>query len=53
MNIKATNAAQDIQEMMNGWNKIEAAARAQFPSATDDELFQLASGAMKNAMGMK
>jgi len=51
--ITNTNTAQDLQEMMNGWNKIMAAARREFPTATEENLFQIASGAMKNALGVK
>ena len=47
-----TTFAQDLDEMMHGWNTILAAARAQFPNATAEELFEIASGAMKNALGM-
>jgi len=48
-----TTFAQDLQEMMAGWNKIVAAARAQFPAASDEEIFQIAKGAMAHTLGMK
>jgi hypothetical protein len=48
-----TSAAQDLQELMNGWNKIMAAARQQFPAATEEELFQIAKSAMNHALRAK
>ena len=47
------NIAADIATMMNGWNKIEAAAKAQFPHAGKDELYQICKGAMNHALGIK
>jgi hypothetical protein len=44
--------AQDLQEMMNGWNTIMAAARKEFPNASEEELFQIAKGAMNRALGL-
>jgi hypothetical protein len=43
--------AQDMAEMMQGWNKIEAAAKKQFPNATKEELFQICKSAMNHALG--
>ena len=43
----------DIAEMMAGWNKIEAAAKAQFPAASKEELFLICKGAMSHALGIK
>jgi hypothetical protein len=48
-----TTFAQDLQEMMSAWNTIMAAAKAEFPSATEEELFQLASSAMRHSLGME
>lgn len=45
--------AQDMKEMMDGWDKIMAAAKAQFPGATEEELYQIAKGAMNHALGIK
>jgi hypothetical protein len=39
----------DIRELMAGWNKIEAAAKAQFPSANKEELYAICKGAMDYA----
>ena len=48
--IKPTLAS-DLAEMMAGWNKIEAAAKAQFPNADKAELYQICKGAMSHALG--
>lgn len=48
-----TTFAEDLKEMMNGWNKIMAAAKVQFPKATEEELYQIAKGAMNHALGIK
>ena len=45
-----TAAAKDIAEMMNAWNKIQAAARKQFPTASEEEIYQIAKGAMWQAL---
>ena len=42
--------AQVIAEMMAAWNKIMAAAREQFPRATEEEIYQIALGAMKHTL---
>jgi hypothetical protein len=39
--------------LMRGWNETEAAAKEQFKNATPEELFQIASGAMNHALGLK
>lgn len=49
---KPTTFAQDLAEMMAAWDKIMTAARAQFPNASEDELFKIASGAMRHALGL-
>ena len=43
-------AANDIAEMMNAWNKIQAAARKQFPNASEEEIYQIAKGAMLHTL---
>lgn len=45
------NAA-DIKEMMNNWNNAEAAVREAFPSASDEQVYQLTSAAMKQSLGL-
>ena len=48
-----TTLAQDLKEMMNGWNTIETAAKKQFPNATKEELYEICKGAMNHAIGLK
>ena len=48
-----TTFSQDLQEMMNGWNAILAAARAQFPAASEEEIYQIAKGAMAHTLNLK
>jgi histone H3/H4 len=43
-------AAKDILEMMNAWNKIQAAAREQFPNASEEEIYQITKDAMRHAL---
>lgn len=43
--------AETLVEMANAWNQIEAAAKAQFPQATPDEIYQITSSAMNRAVG--
>lgn len=45
--------AQDLQEMMNGWNTILAAARREFPAASEEEIYQIAKGAMAHTLNLK
>lgn len=42
--------AADIAELMAGWNKIESAAKAQFPKASKHELYEICKGAMNHAL---
>ena len=44
---------QDLKEMMSGWSAIVAAARAQFPNASKEEIYQIAKGAMQHTLGLK
>ena len=41
---------QAIAEMMNAWNTIVAAARKQFPQASEEEIFQIAKTAMNHTL---
>lgn len=50
--MNATQAAQDIAELMAAWNTITARARIEFPNASEEELFQIASGAMRHALSV-
>ena len=51
--MQTTTFAQDLQEMMSGWSKIVAAARQQFPAASEEEIYQIAKGAMRHTLGLK
>ena len=42
--------AQAIREMMAAWEVIVATARRDFPSASEEEIFQIASGAMRHTL---
>lgn len=44
--------AEALKEMMENWNKIMEAARKQFPTSTEEELYQIAKGAMNHALGI-
>jgi len=44
--------SQDIAEMMAAWNTIMAAARKQFPQASEEALYQMTAGAMKKSLGL-
>jgi len=44
--------AEALEKMMEGWNTIMAAARQQFPNATEEELYKIAKGAMNHALGI-
>lgn len=48
-----TTFAADMRELMAAWNKIIAAAKAQFAGASDEEIFGIASSAMNRALGLK
>lgn len=50
---KTNAAASDIREMLAGWNKIQSAARRQFPDADEQEIYRLTAGAMNHALGLK
>lgn len=49
---KTQTDAEFIAELMNAWNKIETAAKAQFPNASRDEFYQICKGAMDHAIGL-
>jgi len=44
------NFADDIAEMMNAWNKVQAAARKQFPDASEEEIYQITKDTMNAAL---
>lgn len=45
--------AEDLREMMAAWNKIEAAARLEFPHVSEDKLQEICKGAMDHALGLR
>ena len=47
---KMSQFAKDLVEMMNAWNVIIDAARTQNPSATEEEIYQIAHSAMKHSL---
>jgi len=49
---KIMSAPEAIAEMMSAWNKVEAAAREQFPSASDEEIYQITKGAMNEWLNL-
>jgi hypothetical protein len=46
-------AAQDIQELMNAWNTIVANVRAQFPKATEENIYQFSRNAFYYSLNWK
>lgn len=54
MTIKThTTFAQDMMAMMNAWENIISAAKVQFPNADDEEIFQIASNAMRHTLNFQ
>ena len=47
-----TTFAQDLLEMMAAWNLIEAKAKAEFPDASPERIYQICHGAMNHALGL-
>jgi hypothetical protein len=43
-------AAQDIQELMNAWNTIVTNVRAQFPKATEENIYQFSKNAFYHSL---
>lgn len=50
--MNAATFADDIAEMISAWNTIMAAAKREFPGASEEKLFAIASSAMKNSLGL-
>lgn len=44
--------ADQIKEMLDNWNKAEAAARAAFPGADAETIYQLTAAAMNKLLGL-
>lgn len=47
-----TTFARDIQAMMDAWNTIIADARVQFPKLSEEEIFQIAKGALCSSLNV-
>jgi hypothetical protein len=43
-------AAQDVQELMNAWNTIVTNVRAQFPKATEENIYQFSRNAFYHSL---
>ena len=52
MATKEQQIVQDIKTLMEGWNKIEAKAKQEFPFATSEELYHITKGAMDYSLGL-
>ena len=48
-----TKTQEALKAAMNHWNRIESAARKQFPNMTPDELYEVCRNAMNHALGIK
>ena len=48
-----TTFAQDFKELMDGFNKIEAAAKKQFPLASTEEIYAITSSALNRSLNLK
>ena len=44
--------AQAIAEMMAAWNKVEALAREQHPTATDEQIYSLTKSVMDKSLNL-
>lgn len=42
-----------LKELMEAWNRVEAAAREFFPNASDEEIFKIVSDKMNESLGLK
>lgn len=53
MNNASMTTAQAIHEMMSAWNASLAAAKQEFPSASEEQLYQIVKGVMDRAISVK
>jgi len=42
--------AEALAELMEAWTTIEASARAEFPGASEEQIYQITKGAMNHAL---
>jgi hypothetical protein len=47
-----TKTQEALKAAMNHWNRIESAARKQFPNMTPDELYEVCRNAMNHPLGI-
>lgn len=45
--------AADMKEMIQAWDRLRDAAKAKFPGASEEEIFNIAAGAMNQSLGLK
>lgn len=45
-------SAEAIREMMDNWNKVEAAVRAAYPTAGDEDIYQITAATMNKSLGL-
>lgn len=45
-------SAADLKEMMDNWNKAEAAARAANPTATEEQIYQMTTAAINKSLSL-
>ncbi len=41
-----------MEELLNAWNKVMDAVNRHYPSATDEEKYEIAKSAMDKALGL-
>lgn len=46
------SAAEALEEMMSNWTKVEAEVKANFPSANDEEIYQMTAAAMNGSLSL-
>lgn len=45
-------SAEALKEMMDNWNKVEAAVRAAYPSAGNEDIYQITAATMNKSLGL-
>lgn len=45
-------SATQIKEMMDNWNKVEAAVRSAYPGADEEAVYQITAAAMNKSLGL-
>lgn len=47
-----TTSADAIRALYEGWQRVDRAAREQFPDLSDEAIGEIVSGAMRHTLGM-